>query len=287
MHPVLIDAPHYGVSLHAFSAVFMIALLLAGALIPGSIHSITGIDRRRAWIAFLVIALATLAGGRIHFILNAPSVFTGRWEAAFKPWFGGYHIGGGFLGGLGALILTARWMGVPFGRLADGLLPPTGFCVAVGRLGCFLEGCCIGAPCNKAWCLPYPAGTGVHLLQKDLGLIPPDAHESLALHPLQLYFSLAAALVSVAMYATARRRRYDGEVALVGFFLFWATTALLEGFRAPWAATPLYGPFRQLHWLAILLAAASFVAVVVAEIAYRVRSTGAAAAPTEGREPLV
>jgi len=255
----------------------MLALLLAFWLVPRSAEAIAGIDRRTARIIFLTVALATLVGGRLHFVLNAPTVFVGRWHAAFIPWFGGYHVGGGFLAGVIAMIWSARRFGVPFLRLADGMLPPAGICVAVGRLGCFLQGCCIGAPCDHAWCLPYPKGSAAYLLQSDLGMIPPDAPHSLALHPLQLYFAGAALLVSAAMYAVARRRRYDGETALVGFFLFWASTAALEGLRAPWAATPPWGPLRQLHWVALSLAAAFFLALVCAEVAHRVRRPAAAA----------
>lgn len=269
MYEVRLRLPEYGIVVDSFGALFVIAFSLALWLSPRSAEAIAGIDRRRARNALLLIALATLVGGRLHFIFNAPVVFEGRWAEAFKPWFGGYHIGGGFVAGLATLFLAARRVGVPVGRLADGLLPPAGICVAVGRLGCFLQGCCIGGPCDKPWCLAYPVGSSVYNLQEALRLIPPQASHSLTLHPLQLYFAGAALLVSAAMYALARRRRYDGEVALVGFFLFWASTALLESFRASWAATPFYGPLRQLQWVAIILAAASFLALVTAEAVHR------------------
>lgn len=284
MYPTL-EAPQYGISLQAYGVAFLVALLLAWWLIPRSAEAIAGIDRRRARTALLVIMLATLIGGRLHFILNAPIVFAGRWGEAFKPWFGGYHVGGGFVAGLLALILTARWMQIPFGRLADGMLPPAGICVAVGRVGCFLAGCCIGAPCDKPWCLTYPEHSTVFEVQSALHMVPADAHESLALHPLQLYFAGAALLVSAAMYAIARRRRYDGEVALYGFFLFWASTAALEGLRAPWAATPLWGPLRQLQWVAVSLTAVFFVALVYAEWVHRSKapsSPAPSARPTAG-----
>jgi phosphatidylglycerol---prolipoprotein diacylglyceryl transferase len=273
MHAVLFHAPDYGITVPAFGAMLAVAVLLTFWLVPRSVESIVGIERGRARYALLFVALAALVGGRLHFIANFPYVFAGRWPEALNPWFGGFHVGGGFVFGFLALVVAARRMGVPFGRLADGMLPPAGISVAVGRIGCFLQGCCIGAPCNLPWGVSYPPGSRVYEAQIGLGMIAPGAERSTVLHPLQLYFSAAALLASLAMYSVARRpRRYDGEVALIGFFLFWASTALLETLRAPWAATPLWGPFRQLHWTALVLTALCFLALVAAESAHYLRT---------------
>lgn len=272
MHTVLLDLPEYGFTVYSFPVLLFAALLLASWLVPRSIERLAGIDRRRARLAFLFVVLAVLVGGRIHFILDVPHVFEGRWGQVFNPWFAGYHIGGGFILGFAALALAARRLGVSLLRLSDGFIAPAGFCVALGRLGCFLQGCCTGAPCDLGWCLPYPKGSPPYLLQVDLQLISPDAPQSLHLHPLPLYFSAAGLLTGLVTTLIARRRRYDGEVALVGFVVFWGTTAYLEGLRTPWAATPYLGPLRELHWMALGLAAISTMALVAAEAAHRVRT---------------
>lgn len=278
MHTVLLDLPQYGLIVYSFPVLLFTALGLAFVLVPRTTERLAGIDRRRARRALLFVVVAVLAGGRIHFVLDAPYVFEGRWGQVFNPWFAGYHVGGGFIFGFAALVLAARRLGVPLLRLADGFIAPAGICVAVGRLGCFLQGCCTGAPCDLGWCLPYPKGSPPYALQVDLQLIAPDAPHSLHLHPLPLYFSAAALLTAAATTLVARRRRYDGEVALVGFVVFWGTTAYLESLRTPWAATPYLGPLRELHWIALGLAAISAVALVAAETTYRARLAARGAA---------
>jgi phosphatidylglycerol:prolipoprotein diacylglycerol transferase len=58
---------------------------------------------------------------------------------------------------------------------------------AIGRMGCFLGGCCFGTPTTLPWGVEYPAQSfphGVHIHQ---GLVDAASHVSLAVHPAPLY----------------------------------------------------------------------------------------------------
>lgn len=84
--------------------------------------------------------------------------------------------------------------------LADAAVGAVAIGVAIGRLGCFLAGCCYGAPTTLPWAVHFPVG-----------------HETdgAGVHPTQLY-DAGAALVALVVWAALRRRRVaDGQAALV------------------------------------------------------------------------
>ena len=84
-------------------------------------------------------------------------------------WTGGLASTGGVATGLGAVWVTARLTRRPARELLDALAPAGILALAIGRIGCFLAGCCYGRPSAVPWAVVFP----------DLG--PP------ARHPLQLY----------------------------------------------------------------------------------------------------
>jgi phosphatidylglycerol:prolipoprotein diacylglycerol transferase len=146
---------------------------------------------------------------------------------------------GGIAAGLAAAWAVGRLAGVRLSAVLDGVAPAGLLGLGIGRIGCFLAGCCYGRPTALPWGVIFP----------DLG--PP------ARHPLQLYSAagdllLVAWLISVSGPPGAVARR-----ACVGFGLL---RAALEVLRDPGATDALLG-----RWLTIpqagALALATFAAV--------------------------
>src|SRR5262249_33603534 len=81
-----------------------------------------------------------------------------------------------------------------------------------GRLGCFLNGCCFGDPCRLRWAVAFPAHSPPWIQQVRLGLIAPDAVQSLPIHPTQLYSAIDALVLLLLLSAAYPLRRRDGEV---------------------------------------------------------------------------
>lgn len=122
----------------------------------------------------------------------------------------GKTIVGGIVGGYLAVMWMKRRLGIkrPTGDLfALGL--PAG--EAIGRLGCFVGGCCFGKAATVAW--------AVH----DHGMLR---------HPTQLYLAFAAA-ASFALLFYLERKRFLPENGLfyVQIALFCATRFVIEFFR--------------------------------------------------------
>src|SRR5262249_7293406 len=101
------------------------------------------------------------------------------------------------------------------------------------------------------------------------------APRTASIHPLQLYFAAAALAIAATALWLRRRKRYDGQVALVGLVLFSASAAALEFFRADQPLRLYWGPLPQLEWTALPMTPAPIAPLAVAEYAHSRRSLAA------------
>ena len=157
----------------------------------------------------------------------------------------------------------ARRRGLPLLRLADCIAPGLLVGLAIGRLGCFLNGCCYGGPCELPWAVRFPPDSPPWLDQAARGLLPAGeaTHPrpwSLPVHPAQLYAAIDAALLAwLAICATPLARR-AGTVFAIVLTLHPLSRLLLEGIRVdepPALGTPL--SISQLVSLVLLALAAA------------------------------
>ncbi len=78
---------------------------------------------------------------------------------------GGLVIYGGFFGGVAGLLAFFWKYRVPLLATADLVAPSLMLGLAIGRIGCLLNGCCYGGPCELPWALSFPAGSPVYASQ--------------------------------------------------------------------------------------------------------------------------
>tara|TARA_R110002096_G_scaffold77896_9_gene183433 strand:+ start:15652 stop:16557 length:906 start_codon:yes stop_codon:yes gene_type:complete len=126
--------------------------------------------------------------------------------AVFKFWQGGLTFYGGVLLAAPAGFLYARRRKLGALRAADLLAPALMIALAVGRIGCFLNGCCYGAQTDSVFGVLFPGNLADR-------------------HPTQLYESLFAFGLFVVLRSILRPRlARDGQ-------LFGAMLALYGVFR--------------------------------------------------------
>jgi phosphatidylglycerol:prolipoprotein diacylglycerol transferase len=210
MHRILFMIPGLGVPFHAFSLMMLLACY--GAL------GITFWRARREAIdpedvSGLAVWLISggFIGARIMFLVQHPEIVH-RPADVFKVWQGGIVFYGCIAGGLiGSIIYWTRHP-FPFRAMADAVAPALAVGTALGRLGCFLNGCCFGSPTTLPWSVRFPAGSPAWARHVELGLIPPGATWSLPVHPTQLYAAADGLLLLGLLTWFYPRRRRDGEV---------------------------------------------------------------------------
>jgi phosphatidylglycerol:prolipoprotein diacylglycerol transferase len=157
----------------------------------------------------VLVILSSVAGARAAYVLVRWDYFREAPLAVFRIWEGGLALYGGIVVGVivGLAFLARR--GIYIWRGADLMVPSVAMGIAIGRIGCFLNGCCFGEPCELPWAVTFGPGSiaghelaGVHL------------------HPTQIYESLIALVIFVVLLAVERRKPFEG-------FLFWLFVALL------------------------------------------------------------
>jgi len=255
-------APH---PVDSYSIVIVLAVLVGWACTLGWARQ-AGMPVGRVALATTIVSVISLASARLHFVLNTGKAFVPAGVSPLGLLGAGAHAGGGIIAFAVGAPLVARAIGLPVRRLADVSAPAAVASIAVARLGCLARGCCLGITCGAPWCAPYPRQSFAFLLHADRGLVAPDAPASAPVHLLPVYFAVAALGIAVAGRWLDRRRRYDGQVALVCFALFSTSTWGLELLRENVPGRAYWGTIPQLTWTAALLTCAALFALGIAEL---------------------
>lgn len=126
------------------------------------------------------------------------------------------------------LILPA----IPLLRYADLLVIALSFAFAMGRVGCFLAGCCTGAITHSVLGLHYVVGSQIWYSHMQLHLTD-STSPSMAVIPLHLLMMVASILIGLFLLWFDKRRQYSGQVLLMYLFLHEGAKALMEVYRVP------------------------------------------------------
>lgn len=142
----------------AFMLLAVVAFFLARKLFPPPRPvSLTRLER-------LTLALAAFVGGtlaaKLPFVWDATAIF---WDWA--TWAAdGKTITTGLVGAYLAVEVTKLVLGIK-AKTGDGLAIPLAAALAVGRWGCFVNGCCAGQLSDLPWCVNFGDGVCRHPTQ--------------------------------------------------------------------------------------------------------------------------
>lgn len=250
MYPVLYELPVPGGTrpIGSYGALFALALLVGGALfVRRAVRA--HLDPGRVVAALAVGIGGALAGAWLLFVV-VEAVRTGDLLVAVTT--GGRVFLGGLLGGIGAFVVAARRLRLPLATLADSAAPALPLGHALGRVGCFLGGCCYGAPSDGPLAVTYT------------DLRAPAAHPMLARHPWPLYEGAALVLIAalVALLPSARlASRAPGARFALYALLYGVLRVALEPLRGDAVRGVVLGvSTSQLVGVLVALAAALWLA---------------------------
>jgi phosphatidylglycerol:prolipoprotein diacylglycerol transferase len=150
----------------------------------------------------------------------------------FRIWEGGIVLYGSIIGGTAAFFLYRVLRPFPLLPYLDVVAPSLALGIAVGRVGCFLNGCCFGDLCpGIPWGVSFPRPSPPWLEHVREGLIPSDAAWSLPVHPTQLYSVVDGLVLLLLLSAYYPLRRRDGQVMALLMVTYPITRFLVEYLR--------------------------------------------------------
>lgn len=229
-----------------------------------------GIDADTILALGLEVFLWGLVGARLFYVIEYWQQFFPPGRSLVEALPAVLNIAAGGLVVFGALPtagLAAWWFArrrrLSLLQLADCVAPGLLVGLALGRIGCFLNGCCYGGPCELPWAVRFPPHSPPWLDQAARGLLPPPAAAadlpwSLPVHPAQLYSAIDAGLLALLAVCFTPIARRDGAVFALVLTLHPVSRILLEAIRVdepPALGTPL--SISQLISVALLGCAAA------------------------------
>ena len=205
MHPTLFR--FHGLELHSYGLLLAIAFLVGIQLFlkRGAERGLP--EDKLSTLSLLLLVLA-IVGGRGLYVLTHWSDYGRDLGGVFRIWEGGLMLYGGYFLAITGGILYVRRAGLSVWRVGDAAAPSMALGIGIGRLGCFLNGCCFGLPSHLPWAIRFPPGSYSNFV------FPNEA-----LQPSQLYLAGAGVALFVLLLRWDRLPRFDG-------WLFWTYIAL-------------------------------------------------------------
>ncbi|MGE3163664.1 MAG: prolipoprotein diacylglyceryl transferase [Planctomycetota bacterium] len=210
--------------LHSYGAMVLLGVLGGLWLLRKGCRA-RGFDPDIATDLTIWSVLAGVVGARVFYVVQywgsdevlAASPLLGP----FMIWKGGLVLFGGILGGLLCMLTLLHRHRLPTLTFLDLVAPGLAVGIAFGRIGCFLNGCCWGKVCAASFPLgvSYPSD-----LQTPVG-------HSLAVHPTQLYSSLAAFFMAWICWRLNVHRLPPGVTTGILGILYGATRFTVETIR--------------------------------------------------------
>jgi phosphatidylglycerol---prolipoprotein diacylglyceryl transferase len=230
MRQVLFTIPGLGVKVFGYGLMLFFAFL-------GSMHLAAWRARREKLDPEIIYDLAMwvfvggLVGARLFYVWQYwGSRIQTLWDV-FKIWEGGIVFYGSILGGTAAFFLYGALRPFPLRPVLDVVAPALTLGIALGRLGCFLNGCCYGDRCDLPWAVSFPRDSAPWADQVAHGLIDRAAAWSLPVHPTQLYAALDGLILLALLSAFYPLRRRDGEVMALLMVSYPVSRFLIEHLR--------------------------------------------------------
>jgi phosphatidylglycerol:prolipoprotein diacylglycerol transferase len=291
MQSMVADLPEYPVTIYSYGSMLQIAEILAVVFI---IVEGTRAGIRIGPIIWLLVLghFTSLLGARLLYIALHIEEFqpyeipeTGMIIPGAAWWDlsrGGLSAHGAMLGGFLAVLIISAIFKLKFLKLADIAAVAAPIFVIVGRIGCFMNGCCYGLPfadqVNAPWfAVRYPT----EKIPPDSLMNPPYPMDGLFRHPAPVYMAIGGVFLFFYLwYFWRRKARFPGQTFLMFLFLYSLLRFIQEMYRLGESSKVIGGWCTYAQLASIIIAVVA--GVIMLEINRRIIIAERLAAEGEG-----
>jgi phosphatidylglycerol:prolipoprotein diacylglycerol transferase len=181
----------------------------------------------------LYVILGALVGGRLGHILNYLDYYMKNPVKILYFRQGGLSFLGGFLVAYSLCWMYVKRTKISLWKYADIAAPSIAIGIGIGRIGCFLNGCCFGVV-SENYGIKFPSlhMPPVYLQQLKDGLIASGSSCTLPVIPTQIYSSLCDGfLIFFILHWMKKYKKYDGFLFLNFLILYSISRFTIEFFR--------------------------------------------------------
>ena len=143
MHPILFE---FGpIKIYSYGLMLFIAVITSVSLLVREGGAL-GYNKDTIFDFGTVILFSGIAGARLLYICLNFSFYIKNPKEIFMLHHGGLAILGGILVAIIAAFIFSKSRNLPFLKILDLIVPFVALGHSIGRIGCFLNGCCYGMP---------------------------------------------------------------------------------------------------------------------------------------------
>jgi len=249
MHPILFEIGGF--------PVYTYGVLLAAAYLLGLQFALVrakrlGLDPNRVMDLGIWIIVSALLGAKLLLLIIEWDTY-GR--SAAQLW-SLVRSAGVFYGGLIAAVIVALWYlwrhRMPMWTVTDAFAPGIALGHVVGRLGCFLAGCCFGRQTTVPWAVTFHSEYAARNVGTPINV---------PLHPTQLYEAGAELLILGMLLLLERRGRpFPGRTFWGYMLLYGISRFIIEFYRGDPRGT--IGAFSTSQMISLLIVPVSIAMLI-------------------------
>lgn len=167
------EGPSKGLPIRGYGVMLLLGVLAGVALAVREARRV-GLDPDTVVSLCFNLFVSGIIGARLFYIIEYWPQFRrpdpmGTLGAILNVTQGGLVVYGSLLGALLGGLWFLRRHALPTLAVADLMAPSLAVGLALGRIGCLLNGCCYGGLCDAPWGLTFPAESEPYKHQQSLG----------------------------------------------------------------------------------------------------------------------
>jgi len=167
MHPDLFTIPGINFTVPSYGFMWLVSFLGATYWMTRRASKVKADPDIVLNLAFFVLIFGAVGGRAFYVLHHWESEFAHNPGLIFNIRAGGFELYGGLIGAFFPIILYLWYKRLSIRLYADLMAPSILLGMGIGRIGCFLVGCCWGGPASEAlpWAVRFPFGSPAYMRQ--------------------------------------------------------------------------------------------------------------------------